>query len=54
MPTSAPASSSPAPEARRVTGNDPEELAARERAAHELIAAHLEGVVAHEEWIQTV
>ena len=37
-----------------MTGNDPQELAARERAAHDLLAAHLEGVVAHEEWIQTV
>lgn len=34
--------------------DDPLELAAREQAAHELVAAHLEGVVAHEEWIQTV
>lgn len=37
-----------------VTGNDPLELEARERAAHELVAAHLEGVVAYEPWIQTV
>lgn len=34
--------------------DDPRELAAREQAAHELVAAHLEGVVAHEDWIQTV
>jgi hypothetical protein len=37
-----------------VSGNDPLELAARERAAHELLATHLEGVVAAEPWIQTV
>ncbi len=34
--------------------HDPGELAARERAAHELLARHLEGAVAAEEWIQTV
>jgi hypothetical protein len=37
-----------------VTGNDPAELAAREQAAYELLEQHLEGVVAREEWIQTV
>jgi Putative bacterial sensory transduction regulator len=37
-----------------VGGNDPLELAARERAAHELLATHLEGPVAAEPWIQTV
>jgi hypothetical protein len=37
-----------------VTGDDPRELEARERAAHELVSAHLEGVVAREDHIQTV
>jgi hypothetical protein len=32
----------------------PDELEARERAAHELIAQHLEGSVANEPYIQTV
>jgi hypothetical protein len=32
----------------------PDELAARERAAHDLVAEHLEQVVAAEPWIQTV
>ena len=32
----------------------PDELEARERAAHELIAGHLEGSVANEPYIQTV
>lgn len=37
-----------------MAGDDARELAAREQAAHELVAMHLEGVVAHEEYIQTV
>jgi hypothetical protein len=37
-----------------VSEHDPIELAARERAAHELLARHLEGSVAAEPWIQTV
>jgi hypothetical protein len=37
-----------------ITEATPEELEARERAAHELIASHLEGTVAHEPYIQTV
>jgi Putative bacterial sensory transduction regulator len=37
-----------------VPEHDPDELAARERAAHELLATHLEGAVAAEAWIQTV
>jgi Putative bacterial sensory transduction regulator len=37
-----------------MAGDDPRDLEARERAAHDLVAAHLEGVVAHEEFIQTV
>jgi len=37
-----------------VTGDDPAEFAAREEAAYELLKQHLEGVVAHEEWIQAV
>ena len=34
--------------------DDPLELAARERAAQQLLATHLEGHVADEPWIQTV
>ncbi len=34
--------------------HDPAELEARERAAHELVATHLEGPVAAEPYIQTV
>ena len=34
--------------------SDADELEARERAAHDLIAEHLEGQVAREEYIQTV
>lgn len=37
-----------------MSGNDPVELEARVRRAHELLAAHLEGTVAAEPWIQTV
>jgi hypothetical protein len=37
-----------------VAGADQIELAARERAAHELLALHLEGSVAAEPWVQTV
>ena len=37
-----------------MSGNDPLELEARLRLAHELLAAHLEGPVAAEPWIQTV
>ena len=37
-----------------MSGNDPLELEARVRMAHELLAAHLEGPVAAEPWIQTV
>jgi len=37
-----------------ITDATPDELDARERAAHELIAAHLEGPVAREPYIQTV
>jgi hypothetical protein len=37
-----------------MAGDDPRDLEARERAAHALVAGHLEGVVAHEEFIQTV
>ena len=37
-----------------MAGDDPRDLEARERAAHELVADHLEGVDAHEEFIQTV
>jgi len=37
-----------------VVGDDPRELEARERAAQQLIAEHLEGVVAREPYIQTV
>jgi len=37
-----------------VSGDDPLELEARVRRAHELLAAHLEGPVAAEPWIQAV
>jgi len=37
-----------------VSANDPLELEARVRMAHELLTAHLEGPVAAEPWIQTV
>jgi hypothetical protein len=37
-----------------ITQATPDELEARERAAHELIAGHLEGQVAEEPYIQTV
>jgi hypothetical protein len=37
-----------------VPEHDQAELAARERAAHALLATHLEGSVAAEPWIQTV
>lgn len=35
-------------------GHDPRELAERERAAHGMLATHLEEVVAHEDHIQAV
>ena len=37
-----------------MSGNDPLELEAGVQRAHELLAAHLEGPVAAEPWIQTV
>ena len=37
-----------------MASHDPTELDARARAARELVAAHLEGAVAHEAFIQTV
>ncbi|HEY8217885.1 MAG TPA: YbjN domain-containing protein [Acidimicrobiia bacterium] len=37
-----------------MAGDDPRELDARLRAAHELVAAHLEGPVAGEPFVQTV
>jgi hypothetical protein len=37
-----------------MAGDDPHELDARLQAAHELIAAHLEGPVAREAFVQTV
>jgi hypothetical protein len=37
-----------------VAGDDPRELDARLQAAHDLIAAHLEGPVADEAFVQTV
>ena len=37
-----------------MSANDPLELEARVRMAHELLTAHLEGPVAAEPWIQTV